>query len=443
MQRTRPLLALAFAYLIQVWALTPAAWADDRRIDRTSLTILTLNAEWLWDGVTPEEGQVNFPWKGNPALARAHMAAVAAVIQRSNPDIICLQEVENLDALLTFASFFPPDRGYRPYFVKGIDTETGQDVALLTRVDPEAGIVQREEGRAPAGTSTQSVSKNFYALFTAGDLRFALTDVHLLAFPDDRGRVAEREAQAVVIRRLEVGLRHLGYPVVVVGDLNDYDGNQDALDVRHNVPITHVLEWLRGMDPSTPLDDLKNVAAWIWPTERYTDWDDQNGNGLVEPRELSAIDHILVSPELAARAVGASIPHTYNPALVTDHFPVIVRLGTGNGPPPPLFPAVRILALLPNPVGSELDDEEATIWNTGLVAVDLRSWKLRDVANTTWLLDSLGTLQPGEQKTIRRNHQQMGLNNSGDTIRLEDAAGAERHRVTYGAAATGQRVLTP
>ncbi len=38
------------------------ARADDRRTDRSRLTIMTINAEFPWDGVAPEEGQANFPW---------------------------------------------------------------------------------------------------------------------------------------------------------------------------------------------------------------------------------------------------------------------------------------------------------------------------------------------------------------------------------------------
>lgn len=36
------------------------SWADDRRTDKSVLVVMTLNAEFLWDGVTPEEGRGHF-----------------------------------------------------------------------------------------------------------------------------------------------------------------------------------------------------------------------------------------------------------------------------------------------------------------------------------------------------------------------------------------------
>src|SRR5262249_54782188 len=64
------------------------AQADDRRIDKTQVTIMHLNAEFMWDGVAPEEGQpsIHFDWRGSPVEAAAHMQAVAAIINRNNPD---------------------------------------------------------------------------------------------------------------------------------------------------------------------------------------------------------------------------------------------------------------------------------------------------------------------------------------------------------------------
>ena len=81
-----------FALLI----LVVIASAEDRRTDSTQLVVMTLNAEFLWDGVEPEEGQVNFAWKNSPTKAKQHMKKVADLILYSNPDIVNLVEVENL-----------------------------------------------------------------------------------------------------------------------------------------------------------------------------------------------------------------------------------------------------------------------------------------------------------------------------------------------------------
>lgn len=40
---------------------TGTAQAEDRRTDKTKLVIMTFNGEFLWDGISPEEGQADFP----------------------------------------------------------------------------------------------------------------------------------------------------------------------------------------------------------------------------------------------------------------------------------------------------------------------------------------------------------------------------------------------
>jgi hypothetical protein len=119
--------------------------AEDRRTDKTKLCVMTLNAEFLWDGVEPEEGQVDFAWKHSQTEAEDHMLKVAVLIISGNPDIVNLVEVENINALMTFNDKFLTGRGYMPYLIKGKDNYTGQDVALLTRIDPEGNLIQRDD----------------------------------------------------------------------------------------------------------------------------------------------------------------------------------------------------------------------------------------------------------------------------------------------------------
>lgn len=109
-------LLLSLAVFIGTVGLPHAA---DRRNDPGRLVIMTLNAEFLWDGVQPEEGRANFPWKGSQTEAEDHMRKVADLIIRSNPDIVNLVEVENLDALRIFNDKFLVGRGYKPYLVEG------------------------------------------------------------------------------------------------------------------------------------------------------------------------------------------------------------------------------------------------------------------------------------------------------------------------------------
>lgn len=92
---------------------------------------------------------------------------------------------------------------------------------------------------------------------------------------------------------------------------------------------------------------------------------------------------------------------------------------------------LSISSLLPNPSGDENFNEAAAIVNQGSSSVSLVGWKLRDLANTTWSLDSIGILDVNRSANIRRENQSMSLNNSGDTIQLIDPNGNVVDTVTY------------
>ena len=309
--------------------LTRPAHAADRRPDKTTLTVMALNCEFMWDGVAPEEGSstITFPWKGNQKLAEAHMKQVANLILRGNPDIVSLEETENLHAVQVLNDKFLAGRGYKPYFIQGKDTFTGQDVALLTRIDPDGGKIERDDAVGTSGTESSGVSKNYFAKMTVGSAKIALIGLHLLAQPTSTQRRAKRQAQANVVRDLAVSLAKQGRQVIVLGDFNDWDGDPASRDFKDDLPISTVLATIRGMDPATPSDNLVNAASFMPKEDRYSDfWDQNNDNVIQSPQEFSMIDHILLSPALAAEVEDAYIPHEEDPRVVSDHFPVVVRL---------------------------------------------------------------------------------------------------------------------
>ena len=415
-------------------------YAEDRRNDKSILVLMSLNAEFLWDGVSPKEGQADFPWKSSQTEAEDHMQKVAEIIIRSNPDIVNLVEVENINALTTFNNKFLPGRGYQPYLVDGTDTFTGQDVALLTRIDPENNQITRDDRKGQSGTVLKSVSKNYIARFSLPEAKFAFIGIHFLAFPLREDRRLDREAQADAIRSIARELKTQGWSPVVLGDFNDYDGDLSSRDHIDSIPVTNVLKIIKEMDPNDPLDDLKSAASFVPKASRYTAFHDANQNGNVDfPNELTSIDHVLLSPELAAKVELVDIRHDHDPRNVTDHFPVVVRIKFAGAPG---TAQVRITRLLPNPVGDDTQNEEVTVKNFGSQPVNLTGWKLRDLAHTAWVLDSLGTLGPSEEKTIKRNAQPMALNNTGDTIDLIDPLAAVIHTVTYPKVQEGE-LVTP
>lgn len=106
---------------------------------------------------------------------------------------------------------------------------------------------------------------------------------------------------------------------------------------------------------------------------------------------------------------------------------------------------VRITRLLPDPAGDDQQNEEVTIRNFGNKPVGLSGWKLRDLHGTSWMLDELGILQsagqPGDEKTIQRKGQSMGLNNTGDTVELVDSKEKVVDKVVYSQVKEGEEVL--
>ena len=146
----------------------------------------------------------------------------------------------------------------------------------------------------------------------------------------------------------------------------------------------------------------------------------------------------MLSPKLSEIVELVETPHIHDPRIVTDHYPVVIRLrfdedSSADG--------IRIIALLPNPAGNENQNEEITVKNFGGQPVSLVGWKVVDPTGKAWSLDGLGNLQPDEEKTIKRMGQPMAMNNSGDTVDLIDDTGAVVQSVTYPRVTEGEIVF--
>jgi exonuclease III len=417
---------------------TPCAAQQDNRTDPSRLVIMTLNAEFLWDGIEPEEGQVDFPWKDSPTEADDHMREIAEVIIRNNPDIVTLVEVEGSEALERLNTEFLAGRGYIAYLVKGLDTYTGQDVGFLSRIE---ATVTRYDEYGVSGDTRKRVSKNFVATLSASNREIAFVGLHFLSGPNRTDRREQRQAQADAMRQVAQAHADSNRAVVVLGDFNDYDGEVGSIDHNDNMPITTVLAQIKALDPADPADDLVNVASFLPKAQRYTaHWDQDDDLFVDAPGELSSIDHILLSQSLADLAPSVTIDQTHDPLRVSDHFPVVVTLQLDEPAAPTA--GVWIRSLVPDPAGNDRQNESVTVVNLGDQQVDLRGWTLRDLAGTTWSLDALGRIDPGEEKTIQRRGQAMALNNRGDTVELVDDEGRVVDTVTYGRVDRDEVVVT-
>jgi len=322
---------------------------QDRRRDKSALSIVAFNAEWLFWSDGNNGPSVRCPYDHSAGTCRwsnknqldQHLQTVADLLYTTNADIIALVEVLDCVVLQCLIDAMG-DNTYKPYMIPGRDTATDQNVAIISRIDPITALT-RDESRATIYTSDSScgnlpdssyesgVSKHFIARFNVAGLgQISLIGVHFLAFPTTPDRCIRREAQATVIRNIATRERNSGRQVVILGDLNDYD--RDLLDASNNVPTSRVSDFLK-YNGNTQI--MYNVVEQVTQrTNRYSSWWDRNNNCYVDNGELTLIDHILVSPVLNQRIRSVVI---FNDvwemcdSLESDHYPIKVVFDTPGG----------------------------------------------------------------------------------------------------------------
>jgi len=312
--------------------------AGDRRTDKTKLRLVQYNVEWLF---IDYYSSMNCPgdgctWK-NVSEAQTHMDYVAKRIQSLNPDIINFCEVEGCDELNMLKDKL--DGSYLPYLKKGTDSATGQNVGMLTRIDPLKTLYRTELkyiypisdskcGYTGSGGSS-GVSKHYITEYEFNGMNIAFISAHLLAIPTDPSRCAQREAQASVLQSVITDFINKGYEIIMLGDFNDYDA--EVLDANGNKPISQVLDILKGLKGDfAGKYELYSAAETISQNERYSDWWDSDNNcNTASKNDYSMIDHILVTDKIRKNIINTFIYHGYDEfcgKYDSDHYPVIVDL---------------------------------------------------------------------------------------------------------------------
>ena len=312
---------------------------DDRRSNKERLRLVQYNVEWLFiDYYSP----MNCPGTGcswiNQSEAETHMNYVSNVVKELNPDIINFCEVEGCDELNILKDKLN-DNTYMPYLKKGTDTSTGQNVGMLTRVDPLINLYRSElKYNYPipgsncgynGSVGSSGVSKHYITEFKFNGYNVAFIAAHLLAIPTDPTRCAEREAQASVLQNVIFSYVNKEYEVIMLGDFNDYDA--EVLDINDNKPTSRVLDILKGYQGElSGLYELYNVADEITKNERYSDWWDSDDNCKTSSqKDYSMIDHILVTDGIKNNINNVFIYHGYNEycgKYDSDHYPLVVDL---------------------------------------------------------------------------------------------------------------------
>lgn len=306
----------------------------DRRTDSNIFRLVQYNVEWLFIDQYNGCPGTSCTWI-NQSEAKTHMDWVVNILNELNGDYVNFCEIEGCDELNMLVNY-TMITAYKPYLIKGTDSSTGQNVGVLTKIDPQINLLRNDNRYAyPIEESecgytgepgTSGVSKHYYTVININNISIAIVAAHLLAYPTDSSRCASREAQAMVLQETIYNLNLQGYELIVMGDFNDYDGS--VLDINSHKPISKVLEILKGnVGNYAGMYNLKPVSSLIAQENRYTEWWDENANCKEDNSDLSMIDHILVSDGLFGKISDVFVYHDYQQYCNTynsDHWPVVV-----------------------------------------------------------------------------------------------------------------------
>lgn len=337
---------LSFCFPAIVTFLSSFSYADtecpnvssfgDRRKDKNSLRLMQYNAEWLF---IDYYSNANCPGSGcswkTTADAKTHMSYVSDVIKQLNPDMVNFCEIEGCDEFSSLVTELN-DNSYKYYLKKGTDTATGQNVGLLTRIDPTVNLYRTETKVSYplpnskcgyTGSSSTSVSKHYITEFSLSGIKTALIAAHLIAIPTDPSRCAQREAQAQILQYVASDYVSKGYEVILLGDMNDFDA--EVKDMNNDSPTSRVLDILKGLDGEKKgTYSLTNVAQKVAQNERYSDWYDSDNNcDTSSIKDYSMIDHVLVTSKIYNKISKVFMYHGYSEYCGkwnSDHYPVVI-----------------------------------------------------------------------------------------------------------------------
>ena len=287
--------------------------------EKLGVSIMTFNTEWLL-GSQPQVAELKQKgiWglgnKDTELKIEQQHQAVASVIARHAPDILCIQEVINeIAAKRLQQAVQGKGLQYALHFLESRDTYLEQDVVFLT--NKSSGHITDINVSHPIDPVYPSKCLILTCILKGE--KTSIIGLHLKAVPTEPIAVAKREKQADAVVKQLKRLSTAGYTTLVLGDLNDWDPIvPDADSSKKATPTSKVLkkikDYIAGGD-----DELVNSLKWVEPVgKRYT----YNYKG-----SKTVLDHILLPVGWRNRVVGVTIDHD-RPDGASDHWPVILEL---------------------------------------------------------------------------------------------------------------------
>lgn len=193
------------------------------------LRVITINAEWLW---TPFDNKVDGNIKTTrdmsiPAYTE-ELSFYAKLIQSGDIDIVAINEIENEQVAKELAHKL--GKQWRYYFKQGLDTATGQDVALLSRLPyvegsltdfnfPSAKLSVMDKPKKV----TKLVGAQFWYEQNGQKAKIGVITAHFLSKRNENQQKAEnRQKQALALRQAINQYYRDTDRLIVLGDFNDH-----------------------------------------------------------------------------------------------------------------------------------------------------------------------------------------------------------------------------
>ena len=287
--------------------------------EKSEVSIMTFNPEWLLGSQSQVEalkkkGIWGLEEKDTESEIEEQHEAIATIVARHTPDILCLQEVINEVAAKRLQKVLQ-GKGiqYVLHFLESRDTYLEQDVVFLT--NKSSGNIT--DIRASHPIDPVYPSKCVILTCLLNGEQTAIIGLHLKAVPTEPSAVAKREKQADAVVKQLNRLSAAGYATLELGDLNDWDPIvPDADPSEQATPTSQALKKMKDYVPGGD-DELVNSLKWVEPIEkRYT----FNYKG-----SKTVLDHILIPLGWQDRFSGVKIDHD-RPDRASDHWPVILDL---------------------------------------------------------------------------------------------------------------------
>lgn len=204
---------------------------------------MTLNAEWLW---TPFDNKVD----GSIASTRdmsipaysEELAFYAALVETHRIDLLAISEIENEQVAQELAVKL--GKPWVHYYQQGLDTATGQDVAIISRLPyVEGSLTHFNFPAAKLGLLDKSkkitklVGAQFWLDMNGKKEKLGVITAHFLSKRNDNRQKSEnRQKQALALRQAIANFSGDTDRLLVLGDFNDHI-DSETLNILLQAPL--------------------------------------------------------------------------------------------------------------------------------------------------------------------------------------------------------------